>query len=66
MPHATIAPPEIKRLIDPRKRSARVFSTIDKSTVVRADQELSGGAVLPGFVLRLSDLLDRGRRTRRG
>ena len=53
-------------LIDPRKRTARVFSTIEKSVLVRADQALDGGAVLPGFVLRLSDLLDRGRRPRQG
>ncbi len=49
-------------LIDPKKRSARVFSTVEKSTVVRADQALDGGDVLPGFALLLSDLLDRGRR----
>jgi len=49
-------------LIDPRKRSARVFSTVEKSTVVRANQALDGGDVLPGFALLLSDLLDRGRR----
>jgi Uma2 family endonuclease len=53
-------------LIDPRKRNVRVFSTAEKSTLVRADQRLDGGAVLPGFVLSLSDLLDRGRRPRRG
>jgi Uma2 family endonuclease len=52
-------------LIDPRKRTARIFSAIDKSTLVRAQQTLSGGDVLPGFVLRLSDLLDRGKRPRR-
>jgi Uma2 family endonuclease len=53
-------------LIDPRKRTARVFSTVEKSALVRADQTLDGGAVLPGFVVRLADLLDRGRRPRRG
>jgi len=53
-------------LIDPRKRTARVFSATGKSALVRADQTLTGGAVLPGFALRLSDLLDRGRRPRRG
>jgi Uma2 family endonuclease len=53
-------------LIDPRKRTARVFSTIERSALVRANQSLDGGAVLPGFVLRLSDLLDSGRRPRRG
>src|SRR5208282_1286465 len=53
-------------LIDPRKRTARVFSTIEKLALVRADQALDGGAVLPGFVLPLSDLFDRGRRPRQG
>ncbi len=52
-------------LIDPRKRTARVFSAIGKSALVRADQSLDGGAVLPGFVLPLADLLDRGRRPRK-
>jgi Uma2 family endonuclease len=53
-------------LIDPRKRSSRVYSTIEKSTLVRAHQALGAGAVLPDFVLPLSELLDRGRRPRRG
>ncbi len=53
-------------LIDPRKRTARVFSTIGKPALVRAHQALDGGTVLPGFVLLLSDLLDRGRRPRQG
>ena len=30
------------------------------------NEGLDGGSVLPGFVLRLSGLLDRGRRPRRG
>ncbi len=49
-------------LIEPKKRSARVFSTAEKSALVRANQVLDGGDVLPGFALLLSDLLDRGRR----
>jgi Uma2 family endonuclease len=53
-------------LIDPRKRTARVYSAVEKSVLVHADQSLDGGAVLPGFVLKLSDLLDRGRRPRKG
>jgi Uma2 family endonuclease len=53
-------------LIDPRKRTARVFSAVEKSSLVRADETLEGGAILPGFVVRLSELLDRGRRPRRG
>jgi Uma2 family endonuclease len=52
-------------LIDPRKRTARVFSTTEKSALVRADQSLDGGPVLPGFVLPLADFLDRGRRPRK-
>jgi Uma2 family endonuclease len=53
-------------LIDPKKRIARVYSTPRKSILVRADQTLDGGDVLPGFVVLLSDLLDHGRRPRRG
>jgi Putative restriction endonuclease len=52
-------------LIDPSKRTARVFSTVEKAVLIRADQVLDGANVLPGFVVRLSDLLDRGRRPRR-
>jgi Uma2 family endonuclease len=51
-------------LIDPKKRTARVFSAPEKSVLVRADQALDGAHVLPGFVLPLGDLLDRGRRPR--
>ena len=53
-------------LIDPRKRTARVYSAAAKSTLVSANQALDDGAVLPGFVFPLSDLLDSGRRPRRG
>ena len=53
-------------MIDPRKRTARVYSTVEKSSLIRADQALDGGTVLPGFVLPLSDLLDRGRKPRTG
>jgi Uma2 family endonuclease len=53
-------------LIDPKKRTARVYSTIEKPTLVRADAVLDGGDILPGFVIKLSDLLDRGRRPRNG
>ncbi len=52
-------------LIDPRKRTARVYSAAEKSSLIRADQALDGGTLLPGFVLLLSDLLDRGRRPRK-
>ena len=51
-------------LIDRKRRTAQVFSTGEKPVLVRADQALDGGDVLPGFILLLSDLLDRGRRPR--
>ncbi len=51
-------------LIDPRKRAARVFSSVEKSVLVHADQALDGGTVLPGFVLPLANLLDSGQRPR--
>jgi Uma2 family endonuclease len=57
---------EMVWLVDPRKRTARVFSAVEKSSLIRADETLEGGAILPGFAVRLSDLLDRGRRPRRG
>ena len=53
-------------LIDPRKRIARVFSTPKNSALIRDDQSLDGGDVLPGFAVRLSDLLDEGRQPREG
>ena len=51
-------------LIDHRKRTARVYSAPHRSVLVRANQTLDGGDVLPGFTLVLADLLDRGRRPR--
>jgi Uma2 family endonuclease len=53
-------------LIDPKKRTARVFSTVGKSVLVQAKESIDGGEVLPGFVVKLSHLLDRGKRPRRG
>ena len=53
-------------LIDPRKRTARVFSAVEKSVLIRADHALDGGDVLPGFILTLSELLDRGSQPRPG
>jgi Uma2 family endonuclease len=56
---------ELVWLIDPRKRAARVYSAPQRSILVRAAQSLDGGDVLPGFSVRLADLLDRGRRPRK-
>jgi Uma2 family endonuclease len=51
-------------LIDPKKRTARVYSSPDRPVLVRAEQRLDGGDVLPGFSVELGELLDRGRRQR--
>jgi Uma2 family endonuclease len=53
-------------LIDPKKRTARAFSNVGKSILVQANESLDGGDILPGFVVKLSHLLDRGKRPRRG
>ncbi len=43
-------------LVDPRKRTARVYTAVDRSVLLKEDQSLDGGDVLPGFVLPLSEL----------
>ncbi len=47
-------------LIDPKKRTTRVFSGSARSSLVRAEQSLDGGEVLPGFTVVLAELLDGG------
>jgi Uma2 family endonuclease len=42
--------------IDPRQRSARVFTAADGGTPVKEDESLSGDPVLPGFTLSLREL----------
>ncbi len=44
-------------LIDPKKRSARVYTTPHRSVPIREDQSLEGGDVLPGFTVSLAELL---------
>jgi Uma2 family endonuclease len=43
-------------IVDPRKRTARVYTAVDQSVLIKEGQSLDGGAVLPGFVLPLSEL----------
>jgi Uma2 family endonuclease len=43
-------------LVDPRKRTVRVYTAVDKSVLLSERQVLDGGAVLPGFELRLDEL----------
>jgi Uma2 family endonuclease len=44
-------------LIDPKKRTARIYSAPDRSVLIREGQSLDGGAVLPGFSVALAELL---------
>jgi Uma2 family endonuclease len=43
-------------MVDPRKRTVRVHTAVDQSVLITEGQVLDGGAVLPGFVLRLDEL----------
>jgi Uma2 family endonuclease len=43
-------------IVDPRKRTVRVYTAVDQSVLVKEDQSLDGGAVLPGFILPLCEL----------
>jgi Uma2 family endonuclease len=45
-------------VIDPEQRTARIHTPDGDSHVVGADGFLDGGEVVPGFRLRLGDLLD--------
>lgn len=45
--------------IDPRKRTAEVFSAPDESTAITAGGSLDGGDVLPGFRLPLAKLFEK-------
>ena len=50
-------------LVDPKARTVRVYTSPRKSKLVREDQTLDGGDVLPGFQLPLRKLFVRaGRR----
>lgn len=53
-------------LIDPEKRTARIYTSPDRFAEIDADGTLDALDVLPGFSVRLGDLLDRGRRRREG
>ncbi len=50
---------ELVWLIDHRKRTCEVFTSPSDRTVLSADQTITGGTVLPGFELSLSDLFAR-------
>jgi Uma2 family endonuclease len=46
-------------LVDPKTRTARVFTGPDTFTVVAEDGELDGGEVLPGFRVSLREWFER-------
>ena len=52
-------------LIDPRKRIARIFTSPTEMTLLKEDDSLDGGDILPGFRLVLRDLFDAANRSRR-
>ena len=43
-------------MVDPRKKTARVHTSVDQSVLIKAGQSLDGRDVLPGFVLPLDEL----------
>ena len=49
---------ELVWLVDVQNRTIEVFEAPDASVILRADQTVSGGAVLPGFRLRVGELFN--------
>jgi Uma2 family endonuclease len=48
--------------LDPKDRTAQVYTSPKRSTWLTEDQALDGGDVLPGFTLSLRELFDRAHR----
>jgi Uma2 family endonuclease len=46
-------------IVDPKKRTVRQYHALDQSVMLSEDQSLDGGAILPGFVLRVKDIFER-------
>jgi len=46
-------------MVDPRKQTVRAYTTLDQSVLIKSGQSLDGGAVLPGFVVRVDELFAR-------
>ena len=49
--------------VDPSQRTVRVYTAADRSTLLREDQKLDGGDVLPGFALSIRDWFAEAERT---
>jgi Uma2 family endonuclease len=43
-------------IVDPRKRTVRVYTAVDLSVLIKEEESLDGGDILPGFVLPLNKL----------
>jgi len=43
-------------IVNPRKRTVRVYTAVDQSVLLAEDESLDGGTVLPGFVLPVREL----------
>ena len=43
-------------MVNPKKRTVRLHTALDQSTLLNESQSLDGGTVLPGFTVRVSDL----------
>jgi Uma2 family endonuclease len=51
--------------VNPKKRTVRVYTEREQSTLLRGDETLDGGDVLPGFALSIREWFARAERTRR-
>jgi len=49
--------------VDPKKRTVRVYTARDRSTLLRDNQSLDGGDVLPGFALSIREWFAKAERT---
>jgi Uma2 family endonuclease len=49
--------------VDPSKRTVRVYTAVDHSTLLREGDTLDGGDVLPGFSLSIRDWFAEAERT---
>ncbi len=49
--------------VNPSKRTVRVYTALDRSTLLREDETLDGGDVLPGFALSIRDWFAEAERT---
>ena len=49
--------------VDPAKRTVRVYTAVDRSTLLREGDTLDGGDVLPGFAISIRDWFAEAERT---